>query len=53
MPLNGNIREQTDAGKPPVAADAEGAVAQRYRQIARRPRDQKHQFGKIVVEERK
>ena len=61
VPLNGSIREQTDAGKPPVVADPEGAVAQRYREIARRlaveiarrPRDQKHLFGKIVVEERK
>jgi ATP-binding protein involved in chromosome partitioning len=61
VPLNALIRSQTDAGTPPVAADPEGPVARRYREIARRvgaglagrPKDQKHKFPKIVVEERK
>lgn len=61
LPLNGSIRSQTDAGCPPVAADPEGAVAQRYREIARkaaallalRPRDLKHKLPNIVVESRK
>ncbi len=61
VPLNGAIRSQTDEGNPPVAADPEGALALRYREIARRvaaelalrPKDQKHKFPKIVVEERK
>jgi ATP-binding protein involved in chromosome partitioning len=61
LPLNATIGAQTDRGLPPVAADPEGAVAQRYRQIARRvaaevarrPKDQKHKFPRIVVEERK
>ncbi len=58
VPLNGLIRSQTDAGRPPVIADPDGALACRYRDIARRaaaavalrPRDQKHKFPKIVVE---
>jgi ATP-binding protein involved in chromosome partitioning len=58
VPLNGGIRAQTDAGKPPLVADPDGAVAGRYREIARRaaallalrPKDQRHKFGKIVVE---
>ncbi len=61
VPLNALIRSQTDLGNPPVAADPEGAVALRYREIARRvaaelarrPKDQKHKFPKIVVEDRK
>ncbi len=61
LPLNGIIREQTDAGRPPVIADPEGAVAQRYREIARhaaallarRPKDMKGRLPGIVVETRK
>lgn len=36
LPLAASIREQTDNGKPTVAADAEGDVAGLYRQMARR-----------------
>jgi ATP-binding protein involved in chromosome partitioning len=61
LPLNGAIRAQTDVGCPPVAADPEGPLALRYREIARRvafelarrPKDQKHKFPKIVVEKQK
>lgn len=59
VPLNAAIRAQTDAGRPPLVADPDGAIAGRYREIARRaaamlalrPRDHRHKFGKIVVEE--
>jgi ATP-binding protein involved in chromosome partitioning len=61
VPIDAAIRAQTDAGRPPVVADPQGASARRYRDIARRtaavlaarPRDQKHKFPKIVVEGRK
>jgi ATP-binding protein involved in chromosome partitioning len=61
IPLDAAIRAQTDAGRPPVIADPDGAMAARYVQIARRaavvlarrPLDHKHKFPKIVVEERK
>jgi ATP-binding protein involved in chromosome partitioning len=61
VPLNAGIRAQTDAGRPPLVADPDGAIAMRYREIARRtaallalrPRDQRHKFGRIVVEDRK
>lgn len=36
LPLQMNIREQTDSGNPSVAADKEGQVAGIYRDIARR-----------------
>ncbi len=36
LPLALAIREQTDAGKPTVIAEPDGAHAQRYRSIARR-----------------
>ncbi len=36
LPLDIAIREQTDAGKPPVVANPEGRVAEIYREIARR-----------------
>ena len=36
LPLQLSIREQTDAGTPPVVAEPEGAVAQLYREIARK-----------------
>jgi ATP-binding protein involved in chromosome partitioning len=35
LPLDASIRKQTDAGEPPVVADAESPVAQSYRAIAR------------------
>ncbi|MCC7257852.1 MAG: iron-sulfur cluster carrier protein ApbC [Gammaproteobacteria bacterium] len=58
IPLDRTIRAQTDAGRPPVVADPQGVLAQRYRQVARRtaaalarrPADQKHKFPRIVVE---
>lgn len=61
VPVNAGIRAQTDAGRPPVIAEPNGAVALRYREIARRaaailslrPKVQKHKFPKIVVEDRK
>ncbi|MBS4096893.1 MAG: iron-sulfur cluster carrier protein ApbC [Sulfuricella sp.] len=36
LPLDIAIREQTDAGKPPVVAAPDGRVAEIYREIARR-----------------
>ncbi len=36
LPLDINIRAQTDGGKPTVVADPQGRVAQIYREIARR-----------------
>jgi ATP-binding protein involved in chromosome partitioning len=36
LPLDINIREQADSGKPTVVADPEGKIAGTYRQIARR-----------------
>ena len=59
LPLDVNIRQQTDSGKPTVISDPDGVVAQVYRQIARRmtallattAKDYSHRFPKIVVEE--
>jgi ATP-binding protein involved in chromosome partitioning len=36
LPLDIRIREQADSGRPTVVADPDGAVAQMYRQIARK-----------------
>lgn len=36
LPLNGAIRAQTDAGRPPLVAEPQGPVARRYREIALR-----------------
>jgi ATP-binding protein involved in chromosome partitioning len=36
LPLDIRIREQADSGRPTVVADPEGAVAQAYRDIARK-----------------
>ena len=36
LPLDIAIREQTDSGRPTVIADPEGAIADMYRQIARK-----------------
>ena len=36
MPLQLSIREQTDDGKPPVVAEPEGEIGQRYRAIGRK-----------------
>jgi ATP-binding protein involved in chromosome partitioning len=61
LPLDARIRAETDAGRPTVVADPDGAVATRYREIARaavealsrRPKDQRGKFGTIVVEGKK
>ncbi len=58
LPLDIRIREQTDSGNPTVIADPEGALANSYRQIARRMtarlairgKDYSKLFPKIVVE---
>src|SRR3954449_6877636 len=36
LPLDIQIREQTDSGRPTVIADPDGAIANMYRQIARK-----------------
>jgi len=36
LPLDIHIREQADSGRPTVVADPDGAVAQIYRDIARK-----------------
>jgi ATP-binding protein involved in chromosome partitioning len=36
LPLDINIREQADSGRPTVVADPDGPVAEKYKQIARR-----------------
>jgi len=59
LPLDLSIREQTDAGNPTVAADPQGTIATRYREIARRAaaqlalagRDYAGAFPKIIVED--
>ena len=61
LPLDARIRAETDGGRPTVVADPDGAIAQRYREIARqaihalaqRPKDQRGKFGTIQVEGRK
>jgi ATP-binding protein involved in chromosome partitioning len=58
LPLDINIREQADAGRPTVVADPDGRVAQIYKQIARRvavkvgdkAQDRSAAFPKIVVQ---
>ena len=58
LPLDINIREQADAGRPTVVADPDGRVAQIYKQIARRiavkvgekAQDHSAAFPKIVVQ---
>lgn len=58
LPLDIRIREDTDKGHPTVVADPDGAVANSYREIARRtaaalslrPREYRSKFPKIVVE---
>jgi len=57
LPLHLDIRVQTDAGKPTVAADPDGAVAEIYRSIARKVavkiadsmKDMTSMFPNIVV----
>jgi len=58
LPLDINIREQADSGKPTVVAEPDGRVAEIYKQIARRiavkiadqARDMTSMFPKIVVQ---
>jgi ATP-binding protein involved in chromosome partitioning len=57
LPLDIRIREQSDAGKPTVVADPDGALAEHYRAIARRvavkiaesQKDMSAKFPTIVV----
>ena len=59
LPLDITIREQTDSGNPSVAADPDGKISMRYREIARRTaaqlalagKDYAGAFPKIIVEE--
>jgi len=58
LPLDINIRQQADSGRPTVVADPDGRVAEIYRQIARRvavkiaekQQDHSAAFPKIVVQ---
>ncbi|KWF23961.1 iron-sulfur cluster carrier protein ApbC [Burkholderia pseudomultivorans] len=58
LPLDIAIRERADSGAPTVAADPDGALAHRYRDIARgvalaiaeRARDMTSKFPSIVVQ---
>lgn len=58
VPLDGRIREDADGGRPTVVADPEGAIANVYRQIARRTagklavrkKDYSEAFPTIVVQ---
>ncbi len=58
LPLDIKIREHGDSGKPSVAADPEGRVAEIYKQIARRvaakiadkAKDMSAVFPKIVIQ---
>ena len=57
LPLDITIREEVDAGKPTVAAEPDGRIAQIYREIARRTtaklsqkaKDYSAKFPKIVI----
>jgi len=59
LPLDLSIREQADAGRPTVAAEPQGTIAARYREIARRAtarlalagKDYAGSFPTIVVED--
>jgi ATP-binding protein involved in chromosome partitioning len=58
LPLDIDIRQQADSGKPTVVADPDGKVAQIYKQIARRiaikiaekTQDRSGLFPKIVIQ---
>lgn len=57
VPLNASLGRSTDAGRPSVIDDPQGAVAQRFREIARRtaarlslqPRNEKISMPKIKI----
>jgi ATP-binding protein involved in chromosome partitioning len=59
LPLDRRIREETDAGKPTVAADPRGPLARAFREVAlravgelaARTKDYSRLFPKITVEE--
>jgi ATP-binding protein involved in chromosome partitioning len=59
IPLDRQIREQTDSGKPTVVADPDGPLAAVYLELARhtagqlalRAKDYSHRFPKITIEE--
>ncbi len=59
LPLDIHIREQADSGKPTVAADPDGRIAQIYREIARRvaaklslqSKDFSAKFPNIVIQQ--
>jgi ATP-binding protein involved in chromosome partitioning len=58
LPLDMSIREQVDGGKPTVVSDPDGAIAQKYRDIARRAaaglvaqgKDYSASFPNIVIQ---
>ncbi|MCB1959121.1 MAG: iron-sulfur cluster carrier protein ApbC [Rhodocyclaceae bacterium] len=58
LPLDLQIREEVDAGRPTVVADPDGRVAALYKEIARkvaigvaaRAKDMTHKFPNIVVQ---
>jgi ATP-binding protein involved in chromosome partitioning len=58
LPLDIQIREQTDSGAPTVVADPDGKITKVYKQIARRvavkvaemAQDHSAAFPKIVVQ---
>ncbi len=58
LPLDMSIREQADGGKPTVVNDPDGAVSQRYREIARKAaaalanqaKDYSASFPNIVIQ---
>jgi ATP-binding protein involved in chromosome partitioning len=60
LPLEGAVREQTDAGRPTVESDPDGAAARAFRDAALRMagelaatgKDYKHLFPSITVEDK-
>src|SRR3982075_3331967 len=58
LPLDMHIREQADSGRPTVVADPDGAIAQIYKEIARKtavfvaqkPEDFSAKFPSIVIQ---
>ena len=59
LPLDIKIREHTDSGRPTVAAEPDGQIAEIYRTIARRvavkianlAKDYSEVFTKIIMED--